>query len=142
VSADAWLTLAVVVVTVAILGSERISAPLAVLGAVTFLLVSGVLTTEQALSGFSNPAPIAVAALYVVAAGAEASGVLERVAGWALPSRPPSGTPERAGLLRLLGPTAAASGFLNNTPIVAMAAPRVLLWARQTGRSPPPTSCR
>lgn len=135
-SVDAWLTLAVVVATVAILGSERLSAPLTVLGAVTFLLVAGVIDAEQALSGFSNPAPIAVAALYVLAAGAEASGVLERIASWALPSSALSGTPRRAELLRLLGPTAGASAFLNNTPLVAMVAPRIVLWARQTGRSP------
>ena len=134
-SADAWLTLAVVVATVAILGSERLSAPLTVLGAVTFLLVAGVVDAEQALSGFSNPAPLTVAALYVLAAGAETTGVLERIAGWALPARA-GGRAGRRGLLRLLVPTATASAFLNNTPLVAMVGPRVLLWTRQTGRSP------
>ena len=33
-------------------------------------------------------------------------------------------------------PTASASAFLNNTPIVAMAIPPVLSWCRRTGRSP------
>ena len=36
----------------------------------------------------------------------------------------------------MLIPTASASAFLNNTPIVAMAIPPVMAWCRRTGRSP------
>jgi di/tricarboxylate transporter len=39
-------------------------------------------------------------------------------------------------MARLLVPTAVASAFLNNTPIVAMVAPSVLSWAQRTRRSP------
>ena len=41
-----------------------------------------------------------------------------------------------ATLSRIVVPTASASAFLNNTPIVAMAIPPVLSWCRRTGRSP------
>ena len=39
-------------------------------------------------------------------------------------------------LARIIAPTAAASAFLNNTPIVAMVAPRVAAWARRRGVAP------
>ncbi len=128
-SLEAWFTLAVLVATLGVLVSERIAASFAVLGAVTVLLTARIIDPAQALSGFSNPAPISVAALYVLAAGAETTGALERFTEAALGRG-------RGGLLRVLAPTAVASAFLNNTPIIAMVAPRVAAWARRTGRPP------
>ena len=46
------------------------------------------------------------------------------------------GTHARGSLLRLVVPTAAASAFLNNTPIVAMLVPQVTDWAERRGQSP------
>jgi di/tricarboxylate transporter len=134
VTGEAWLTLGVVVATVAVLATERISAPIAVLGAVTALLLADVIDSDQALAGFSNPAPITVAALYVLAAAVDKTGVLDRVMTAIL--TPASAVLSRLPILaRLLVPTAAASAFLNNTPIVAMVAPAVTAWARRTGQS-------
>lgn len=135
---EAWLTLAIVVSTVGALVTERISPPLAVLGAVVVLLVTGIINPEQAFSGFSNPAPITVAGLYVLAAGVEKTGALERVTSTLLRGDGGRGSLDVRGLTRVLVPTAAASAFLNNTTIVAMVAPSVLSWARRTGRSPSP----
>ncbi len=134
---EAWLTLALVAATIAMLVTERISPPFAVLGAVVTLLVTGVIEPEEAFSGFSNPAPITVAALYVLAAGVERTGALERVASTLLREDKKGGSGS-GSMARVLGPTAAASAFLNNTTIVAMVAPAVLTWARRTGRSPSP----
>ncbi|MEJ5255307.1 MAG: SLC13 family permease [Acidimicrobiales bacterium] len=43
---------------------------------------------------------------------------------------------ERRTLARMLFPVMLASGFVANTPLVAMLAPRITTWARRTGRSP------
>jgi len=130
---EAWFTLAVVLAVVGLLASERVSGPFVLLGAVTVLLVTGVITPESAFAGFSNPAPITVAALYVLARAAEVSGLLEPVTGAML-----GNGSTRGRLLRVVGPTAAASGFLNNTPIVALLARQVTSWAARVGRSPAP----
>ena len=132
-SGHAWLTLAVVLAVIAVLVSERIAPPLVLLGAVTLLLVIGVVDAQQALSGFSNPAPFTVAALYVLAGAAQKTRVLDGVTERMLGAGRSHG---RGGLLPILAPTAAASAFLNNTPIVAMVAPSVAVWARRAGRSP------
>jgi Na+/H+ antiporter NhaD/arsenite permease-like protein len=42
----------------------------------------------------------------------------------------------RSELVRVCAPSAFASAFVANTPVVAMLAPRVILWCRRTGRSP------
>jgi di/tricarboxylate transporter len=131
-SIDAWITLAVIIVVLALLISERVAPALAVLGGTVTLLALGVLTPEQALAGFSNPAPFAVAALYVVASAVEKTGAIQPLLGSTLGQ---VASPTRA-LARLLFPVAGLSGFLNNTPIVATVAPQVAAWAQRTGQSP------
>ena len=135
---EAWFTLAVVVVVVGLLVTERVPPAVAILGGVIALLVARIVEPEDAFSGFSNPAPITVAALYVLAAGVEKTGALERLTARILGSGTEGGASDRRTLARLLIPTAAASAFLNNTPIVAMVAPNVVAWARRVGRSPSP----
>ena len=53
-----WLTIVVIVALVASLVRDHVSPMVAVLGANVTLLIAGVITTEQAFAGFSNPAPI------------------------------------------------------------------------------------
>jgi di/tricarboxylate transporter len=128
---EAWFTLAVVVITVAALVRDRVAPMIAILGADIVLLVTGVISTEQAFAGFSNPAPITVAALFVVAAAVEKTGALQPLIAATLGN----GDGGRTRLLRLLAPTAAASAVLNNTPIVAMLTPQVSDWASKRGHS-------
>lgn len=136
-SADAWFTLVVVVATIALLATERFRPALVMLAAVVVLLVTGVIDQEGAFTGFSNEAPFIVAALYVVAGAAEATGALDRASERILGRRrADSGDhADRRDLARLTFPTMAASGFVANTPLVALMAPRVVAWARRTGRS-------
>jgi len=131
VSTDAWLTLAVLAGVLALLVRTRFSPALVIFGAIVTLLVLGVIDTAQALSGFSNPAPFTVAALYVVAAAVQKTGALTPLLQRTLGER---GWVRRP-LLRVLPPTAAASAFLNNTPIVAMLIPQVSSWAARRGVS-------
>jgi di/tricarboxylate transporter len=128
---QAWLTLAVVVLTVVALARDLVAPALALMGANIFLLVSGVITVDQALSGFSNPAPMTVAALFVVARAVEKTGALQPLISGALGN----GGAGARGLARLLVPAAGASAFLNNTPIVAMLAPQVADWADKRGQA-------
>ena len=87
---EAWYTLAVILVVVAVLASERVSAPVAVMGAVAALVAPGVITSTQALAGFSNEAAVTIAALYVLAGAVQATGALEGVTARILSTQPPS----------------------------------------------------
>lgn len=131
-SPDAWITLAVIAVTLVLLVTERTPPSLAVLGGVVALLALGVLSPDDALAGFSNPAPFSVAALYVVARAVEKTGAIQPFLRSALEGVRST----RRALARLLVPVAATSAFLNNTPIVAMIAPQVSGWAQRTGQVP------
>jgi di/tricarboxylate transporter len=131
VSAEALITLGVLALTLVLLTGDRVAPALAVLGADVALMVLGVLEPQDALAGFSNPAPFAVAGLYVVARAVEKTGALQPLLRSALAG---VSSPRRA-LVRLVLPVATSSAFLNNTPIVAMIAPQVAAWAKRTGQS-------
>lgn len=127
----AWITLALIVALVIVLARELLSPAAAVFISVVILLLIGVINTGQAFAGFANPAPITVAALYVLARAVDKTGALQPIVRTILGG----GDGRRTALARLLAPTAAASAFLNNTPIVAMFAPQVEEWASKRGVS-------
>ena len=131
--ADGWFTLAVLLALVALLAWDRFSPSVVMLCGLAAVYVGGVVDEADAFSGFSNPAPITVAALYVLAGASERTGALQSLTERAFGR----GTRhERRQLARMLFPTAAASGFVANTPLVSMLAPRADAWARRVGHSP------
>jgi len=134
---DAWLTLAVVAASLVLLVRDMLPPSVVLLGASITLIVTGVVDAETAFSGFANPAPITVAALYVLARAVEITGALDPLLSRVLGSGEQHRS-TRGMLARLLVPVAGASAFLNNTPIVAMTAPQVATWAEQRGRSAAP----
>jgi di/tricarboxylate transporter len=129
---EAWYTLAVAVAMFAMMARGSASPAASILGAVIAVLAAGIVTPAQAFSGFSNSAPITVAALYVVARAVEDSGAMRPLVRGALGG----GSNDVVRLLRICIPSAAASAFLNNTPIVAMLIRPVSEWAVKNGRSP------
>jgi di/tricarboxylate transporter len=93
----------------------------------TLLLVSGILTPQEALSGLANEGMVTVAVLYVVVAGVRDTGGLEWVVQRLL-GQPRS---ESHAQMRLMTQAAGLSAFLNNTPVVALLVPAVQDWARR-----------
>ena len=127
-----WLALALTGGSVVLLLTTRLAPHVVLMGAMTVLSATGVLTAAEALSGFSNPGLITVAAMFVVAAGLHASGGIDLlVNGWL--GRPAT---LRIALSRLLIPVMPLSAFLNNTPVVATMIPAVNAWSRRIGVAP------
>ncbi len=129
---EAWLTLGIVALGVGALIREMLAPDLIFLGMLAILIVSGVLSPEEALVGFSNPGMISVGALFVVAGALQNTGALGFVA-TRIFGRIES---DRRTLLRMMIPIAGISAFLNNTPIVAMFTPVVIDWTRRHRVSP------
>ncbi len=131
VSGDEWTTLVILVGMLGVLVVDRFPPAGVVFGATFTLLLTDVIDVEVAFSGFSNSAPLTVAALYVLARGAQKTGLLTAMTARLLGD----GTGRRA-MVRFLVPTAGASAFFPNTPLVAMLIPDVLGWCRRHGVSP------
>ena len=118
----AWITLAVLVVLIFVLYTEKAPPGPAVLGAMVVLMLVGVTTPEQAFAGFSNEAPIVVASLLIVARAVDVAGIMQPIV-----TRLFRGADSSTGILaRLLFPLAGISAFINNTTLVAMTVPAVI----------------
>ena len=128
---DAWITLAVLVAMLVTLLRDRFPPAGVVLAANLVLLLVDVIDVEVAFAGFSNPAPITVGALFVLAAGVQRTGLLSVVIARLLGGSPGS----RGNAARLLFPVMGLSAFVNNTPLVAMVIPEVVAWSRRTGQA-------
>jgi di/tricarboxylate transporter len=134
---EAWVTLGLVGVVLALLLGTRWPADIVMMGGLTAALVVpvpvngswrlGVLSTHDALIGFSNEGMITVAALFVVAHGLRDTGAIAMLSEYLL-GRPKS---IRGAQVRMMIPAGVASAFLNNTPIVAILMPAVLDWAKK-----------
>ncbi|MCG5540659.1 MULTISPECIES: SLC13 family permease [unclassified Halorhodospira] len=124
---EAYLTAVVVVALLTSLITTRLAPDMAFLGAVTVLLVSGVIGPREAFEGLSNPGVLTVATLYVVVAGIRETGGVQWISTRML-GRPRSLFDAQR---RLTLPVAGFSAFLNNTPVVAMLIPAVGDWARK-----------
>ncbi len=129
---EAWVTLAVVVGLVVALVRDLARPELLLFAALAPLLVAGILSPEDAFAGFSNSAPLAVGALFVVAAGVQATGAL------AFADRLLFRKSNRLGATtaQMMVVVATLSAFLNNTPLVAMLMPRVQTWCARAGVAP------
>lgn len=124
---DGWITIAVIVGMVIVMAAHLVGPDLVLIAAVTILLLTGIIEPSEAFTGFSNPAVVTIAALFVVAAGVKETGGLD-LAGRIVLGRPRS---LAGGQLRMMCPVAALSAFLNNKPVVAMFVPLVTGWARR-----------
>ncbi len=139
---DAWITLGVLVVTFGVLAFDRLPAAAAMGAAVGVLLLAGVVDQTEALSGLSSSAPLTIAALYVLAGAATVTGALSPVIDGVMAGRKSSSSGRLGASNARLGRLALAAGALSavlpNTPLVALAAPRVVTWCRRAGVSASP----
>jgi di/tricarboxylate transporter len=98
-------------------------------GAAVFLLF-GLTTADQAMAAFSNPAPITIAAMFVLSGALVRTGVLESLAGTLIDKA--TQRPAFAVAVLLFG-TVVASAFMNNTPVVLILIPIGFRLARALG---------
>lgn len=131
-TAQAWITLAIVGLILFALVRNLAPPDIVFLGATTLLALMKIIDVGEAVSGFSNPGMLTVAALFVVAAALRETGVLDYL-GHHLLGKVKSGN---EAMLRIAGLSVPISSFLNNTPIVAMLMPVVIDWCRKRNYSP------
>jgi len=111
----------------------RIRADVVALIALVVLTVSGILTTQQALSGFSNSIVIMMVGLFVVGGAIFNTGLAKMLGARLL--RLGGGNPTRLFLVVVLA-TGLIGGFVSNTGTVALMLPIVVSMAAASGSSP------
>ncbi len=117
---DQLVTLLVLVAVVAALIWDQIRSDVVALAGAAVLLVSGVVRPSEVQGAFASPALIALASLFVIVYAMELSGLLDRMIVAAVVLGRKLGA---LGLWITITLCGAVSAFLNNTPIVVLAAP-------------------
>lgn len=125
---DAYLTLTTVILVLIALMTTKVAADVILMAALSFLVISGILTPLEGLAGFSNPGVMTIAALYIVASGLKETGAIQWIARILLGN--PSNTPNAT--IKVFMPAAFFSAFMNNTAVVAMFIPSIQEWAKRT----------
>lgn len=129
----AIITLCIIAIAIVLFATEVISIDLVALFIMVSLILTGVITAEEGVSGFSNKATITVAFMFVLSAALLKTGALQilahRLAGnfrknFAL------------GMIAMMLLIAVISAFVNNTPVVAVFIPVVVQIAHASGQSP------
>ncbi len=87
------------------------------------LALTGILTPQEAVAGFANPAVITVAAMFLISRGLIRTGAVEFIAEKVLHFSRGNRT---AAVVIILLVVAGASAFINNTPVVVLFIPIVM----------------
>lgn len=129
----ALITLGVVIGALILFLTEALSIDLVAMLIMIILILTGVVTPQQGVEGFAHDATLTVMFMFAISAALFKTGALQNL------SNRLSGlfrTNFNLGLLGLMVVIASFSGFLNNTPIVALLIPICIQIARSAGRTP------
>ena len=127
------LVLIVVLSAVILFITEKVPLDLVALTIIATLMMSQIITLEEGLSGFSNPATVTVGAMLVLSAGLFKSGAVN-ILGAGLHKLSRYGS--RIMTLTMMTCIGAISAFINNTAAVAMLLPVVMETARNMRTAP------
>jgi di/tricarboxylate transporter len=118
-----YITLGVLLLAAIFFVWGKIRSDIVALSVLLLLLVTGVLSIEEAFSGFSNPIVIMMAALFVVGGGIFQTGLAKMISAkmlhWA-------GTSEKKLFVLVMLVTALIGSFVSNTGTVALMMPIVI----------------
>lgn len=128
-----FLTLAIIVLALVSFIAEWLPVDLTALAVAILLMVLGLVTPEEGISGFGNSATITVMAMFILSAGISRTGVIQQVRNF-LMSWGGKLLPQQIFVLGMIvGPITA---FINNTAVVAVFLPIVEDWCKKQGISP------
>ena len=122
-----------VVAAVVLFATERVPIDLVSVMIMTGLILSGLITPEEGLAGFSHPATVTVGAMFVLSAGLYRTGAVNFIGTKLV------GIGKRnfwLALLFLMLTAGVFSAFINDTAVVAILLPIVLQLARELKVSP------
>jgi di/tricarboxylate transporter len=128
-----WIVSLILLVALTLLITDRVPVDRTSIGIMVALALSGVLTPQEAVAGFANPAVITVAAMFLISRGLIRTGAVEFVAASVL--RFSRGN-RMVAVAVILFVVAGASAFINNTPVVVLFIPIVLSLSCEYDMSP------
>jgi di/tricarboxylate transporter len=130
VTLEITLTLIILLAAVVLFIGEWIRSDLVALLVLGALAITGMVTPEQAVSGFSSPAVITVWAVFILSGALSRTGVANKIGHQILRL---GGQGELSLLVVLMVSSALMSSLMNNIGVVALLLPVALTLSRRTG---------
>lgn len=127
-----WITILTVVSIFVFMARTHIPAEVTFLGALTVLLVTGVVTEEEGMAGFGSEPVVIHAAFFVIVAGLNQSGVLY----WLTHNLLGNPRNYQNALVRLMIPTSILAALLNSVNVVALFIDAVKIWSHKLNIAP------
>ncbi len=124
---EAVLVLAILVGAVALFVSEKYPIDFVALLVLGALLLFGLITPQEGISGFSNPATVTVGAMFILSAGLQKTGATAAVGRLMVRF----GRSYFTALVVIMGTITVISAFVNNTAAVAVFIPLVMIVANR-----------
>ncbi len=130
---DSIITLIIIAGAIILFATELVSVDVVALLIILSLVLTGVISPEEGVAGFSNSATITVAFMFVLSAALLKTGALQVLA-----HRLSAVFREHfvRGMVLMMLLIAVISAFVNNTPVVAVFIPVVIQVAYASGQSP------
>lgn len=123
------LTLTILFIAFIAFITEWLPIDLTALTVAIALMVFGLVSPDEGISGFGNSATITVMAMFVLSAGITRTGVIQRVRDWLVRWGGNSPTQQILVMGLMVGPI---TGFINNTAVVAIFLPIIEEWCQQS----------
>jgi di/tricarboxylate transporter len=130
---EVLLTLAVTVGALALFLWNRLRVDVVGIIVMVTLILLGLVTPREGVSGFANEAVITVAAMFILSAGLLRTGAIDILSQW---TERVAGQGEFRLLVVTLALVVPLSAFINNTPVVVVVIPMVLGLSRKLGVAP------
>ncbi|MEA3376331.1 MAG: SLC13 family permease [Chloroflexota bacterium] len=130
---DMWIALGILVSAIVLFVTEWIRVDIVALSVVVALMLSGLLTTDEALAGFSNPAVLSIAALFVVGGAVLNTGLADVIGRRILTV---AGESEARLVMVIMVTVALLSAVISSTGTVAVLLPAIVSVAQRSKISP------
>jgi di/tricarboxylate transporter len=127
-----WFVIFIVVVIFLLIYKEYLKASVSFLLAVMVFLITGILNSDEVLSGFSNQSIISILMLILITTGLRKNFQIEYLFDVIFKKA----KSYRGFLLRMMSQVALLSTVINNAPVVALMTPYVVEWGKKNNIAP------
>jgi di/tricarboxylate transporter len=130
---DMWIALGILVAAIVLFVTEWLRVDVVAIGVMVALMLTGLLTAPEAIAGFSNPAVLTIAALFIVGGGVMQTGLAASIGEAILKV---AGTGQGRLTVVIMTAVACLSAVMSDTGTVAVLLPAIISLGASTRISP------
>lgn len=120
---DMWIALGILVVAIILFVTEWLRVDVVAMGVMVALTLTGLLSAQESISGFSNPAVLTIASLFIVGGAVLQTGLAGMIGERILLV---AGSDPARLTVFVMGSVALLSGFMSDTGTVAVLLPAII----------------